>query len=274
MFLIKWELIALIAFSSFFLLADEDLKSNPLPTLLAENSSAENKLNSVIQEQIKNHQKEGEHQKKVSNLAEDTRDIRSDYQITLRQLENAKAYNAQLKKLIQSQEEEKLSIREQITEVKQTSKEITPLMLEMIDNLEKFTSLDMPFLQKERQGRIKKLKEIMDRADVSISEKYRRILSAYQTENDYGKTIEVYQDFHQVQKDKKQHTNYLRVGRIALVYQSLDGKNQGYWNQYKKTWEPLSSRYKKSIEKGIKIAKKQQAPDLLILPVPAPLEKL
>ena len=231
----------------------------------------EHRLNQVVEEQIVNHQKGVESQKKVSSLSEQTGDLISEHEITLRQIESLRSYNNQLKKLISSQQEEMLSIRKQIKEVKKTGKNILPLMLEMTSYLEKFISLDLPFLKEERANRLKEIKKIMDRADVSVSEKYRRLMSAYQIESEYGKTLEAYQGFRTL-KGEKLNVNYLRIGRIALIYQSLDGKKQGYWSQNDKKWLPLPSRYRRAVENGLKIARKQQAPTLLTAPVPAPLK--
>lgn len=232
----------------------------------------ETKLNQVVEEQIKNHKAGAQSQKKVSAIADETQDLVSEYEITLRQIESTNSYNEQLKKLIADQNNEMQSIRTQIVEVKQTGKDIIPLMLEMIKNLEQLIALDLPFLMKERKKRLEEIKKIMDRADVSVSEKYRRIMEAYQIENEYGKTLEAYQGTQEV--DGKQiSANYLRVGRIALIYQSLDGKKQAYWNQSQKTWVPLSSRYSRAIESGLKTARKQQAPTLLTIPIPAPAKK-
>lgn len=254
MTLIQIGLTVLIAVSPFFLSANET------------------KLNQVIDEQIKNHQKGAKSQEKVSTLAEETGDLVSEYEITLRQIESTRSYNEQLKKLIEAQKKEMSSIRTQIVEVKQTGKDITPLMLEMIKNLEKFINLDLPFLTEERTKRLDKIKKIMDRADVSVSEKYRRLMEAYQIENEYGKTLEAYQSVQDID-GKKLSVNYLRVGRVALMYQSLNGKKQGYWDHNKKTWVPLSSRYRRAVENGLKTARKQQAPTLLTVPVPAPAKK-
>ena len=253
MTLIQFGLAVLLAVSPFFLSADES------------------QLNQVIAEQIKNHQKGAKSQEIVSSLAEKTADLVSEYELTLRQIESVRNYNKQMKTLVQDQVNEIKSIHTQIVEVKQTGKDIIPLMLEMTKNLEQFIILDIPFLREERSKRLKEIKKIMDRADVSVSEKYRRLLEAYQIENEYGKTLEVYQGIQDISK-KKISVNYLRVGRVALIYQSLDGKKQGYWDQNKKTWIPLSSRYRKAVESGIKTAKKQQAPTLLTVPVPSPLK--
>ena len=232
MTLLKFGLAVFLAVSPFFLSADNSKTDEPpagfvasvqKTSLYAQN---ENQLNTVIKEQIKNHQTGSQSQKKVSTLAEETRDIVSEHEVVLRQIESVRSYNTQLKKLIEDQKNEMSSIRTQIVEVKKTGKDIIPLMLEMTKNLEQFINLDIPFLMKERKKRLNEIKKIMNRADVSVSEKYRRLMEAYQIENEYGKTLEAYQGVQEI-KGKNLSVNYLRVGRIALIYQTLDGKKTG-----------------------------------------------
>jgi len=70
---------------------------------------------------------------------------------------------------------------------------------------------------------------MMPRADVTVSEKYRRIVEAYQLEMEYGRTIEAYRG----ERDGKT-VDFLRVGRVGLMYQSPDGKETGYWDAQRK----------------------------------------
>ena len=231
----------------------------------------EKKFNQIIDAQIINHQQGVESQKKVSQMADKTQDLVHEYSQTLRQIDNLRIYNSQLRQLIENQKQEVVSIRDQITEVKKTRKEIVPFILEMHSTLEEFIRLDMPFLMKERQKRLADIKEIMNRSDVSVSEKYRRLMEAYQIENNYGNTLEAYRGIEAID-GKELSVNYLRVGRLALMYQTLDGKRQAYWDHLKKEWKPLSSRYRRNIENGLKIARRQKAPDLLIVPIPAPIQ--
>lgn len=210
-------------------------------------------------------------QERVTKTADQTKTIVDEYRATLRKIENTKVYNEQLRKLIASQESEMVSMRAQIEDIKNTNKEIFPLMLRMISNMDEFIKLDVPFLPEERSRRLAQIKEVMDNAKVSTSEKFRRVIEAYQIENEYGRTIEAYRGLQNV--DGKELTvDFLRVGRISLVYQTLDGKQQGFWNQKDRKWEELSSSYRKSIQQGLKMARKQAAPNLMTLPVPAPVE--
>ena len=64
--------------------------------------------------------------------------------------------------------------------------------------------------------------------------------------------------------------NFLRVGRIALVYQALDESEAGVWNQRSRRWEPLDGSFGSAIRDGLRIARKQVAPDLIRLALPAP----
>ena len=63
--------------------------------------------------------------------------------------------------------------------------------------------------------------------------------------------------------------DFLRIGRIALMYQSVDGKISGVWNQNTQSWDDASGQ-RNQIKLGLSIAKKQVPPDLVILPVDSP----
>ena len=208
-------------------------------------------------------------QEKVTKVADETKTLLDEYRATLRKIDNTKIYNDQLRKLIESQKTEVVSMRKQIEEIKQTNKEIFPLMLRMISNLEEFIKLDVPFLMDERNRRLSQIKEIMDKAKVSTSEKFRRIIEAYQIENEYGRTIEAYRGV-QKKDDKELTVDFLRIGRVSLMYQSLDGEVSGMWNPTTKSWVQLPSEFDNTVAKGIKIARKQMAPDLIKVPVSSP----
>jgi hypothetical protein len=141
-------------------------------------------------------------------------------------------------------------------------------MLRMIDAIETFVALDLPFLIEERTERIAELRKLMTRADVTDAEKYRQIMEAYQIENEYGRTIESYRGVVEL-GGRETTVDFLRFGRIALVYQSLDQADSGVWNQETRSWDPLDSSYRSAIRQGLRIARKQAAPDLIRLPLPA-----
>jgi hypothetical protein len=187
---------------------------------------------------------------------------------TLKQIDALQVYNAQMNSLIASQEAELESITAQMGRVEVVERSVTPLMLRMVDALEEFVKLDLPFQIEERTKAIEELKAAMNQADLSAPDKYRRIMEAYQIENEYGRTIDAYRST--VQKDGKELTvDFLRFGRIALVYQSLDESQMGVWNNQTRSWEDLDSSFRSTVRQGLRIARKQAAPDLVRLPLPA-----
>ncbi len=208
-------------------------------------------------------------QGRVEALSDATDELLTQYQAALRQHESLRTYNRQLDALLAAQEVERVSLEEQVDRVELVSRDVTPLMLRMIDALDAFVSLDVPFLEEERAGRILDLRKLMQRADVTEAEKYRRIMEAYQIENEYGRTIEAYRST-LASEDKEVVVDFLRVGRIALVYQTLDESEAGVWNQDSRRWDPLEGSFRTAIRNGLRIARKQTAPDLIRLPLLAP----
>ena len=208
-------------------------------------------------------------QAKIDALTEETRELYHEYKTVLKEVEGLRVYNRQLEKQIASQNREMSQLNESIDRVTVIERQITPLMMRMIDGLEQFVELDLPFLANERQNRIERLREIMDRADVAVSEKFSQVLRAFQIENEYGRTMEAYGATINV-GGVDRIVDVLKMGRVVLVYQTSDGEETGMWNQTARQWEVLDEEFTTPVRNGIRMARKQLAPNMLLLPVTAP----
>ena len=180
--------------------------------------------------------------------------------------ESLKLYNDQVQKIINSQISEIENILFQIDELDKTNQKIVPLMIKMINGLEDFINLDLPFLMKERQDRLANLRSTMDRGDISTSEKFRLITEAYKTELEYGRTIETYRDTINID-GVDTSADFLRIGRIALTYLTTDGSKGGYYDLNENTFLKSSGSIKRATEDGLKIAAKQAPPALIQIPI-------
>ena len=209
-----------------------------------------------------------ESQETIDNLDDETTDMLAQYRDILRQTQSLKTYNDQLEQLVSSQRNELDSISLQLENIETTQRDIVPLMSKMIEVLEQFVTLDIPFLQQERNDRLVALKTMMGRADVSLSEKYRRIMEAYQVETEYGRTIEAYQADLNKEGDNRT-VDFLRIGRVNLYYLTLDGREAGVWDTESGQWQTLPDNYLQPIADGLKVARKQLPPDLMVLPLKA-----
>jgi hypothetical protein len=176
-------------------------------------------------------------------------------------------FNQLLEEQVRSQEEEVASIQRQLVEIDTTNRAVLPLMQQMVDTLARFIELDVPFLLEERTARVDNLKRVMERADVSIAEKYRLILEAYQSELDYGHQLEAYEG----EGPEGRTVEFARLGRISLLYRTLDGSEAGYWDAQNKEWVRDPS-YHDAVEEAIRVGRDDGAPELLTVPVPAPQE--
>ncbi|MEP5765622.1 MAG: DUF3450 domain-containing protein [Halieaceae bacterium] len=225
----------------------------------------------LAQEQVKQIEQQGIEraaagaavQKKVDKLHEDTRSLVDDYYAHLKLVEGLRLYNRMLQQQLDGQAQEIDILQTSIADVATVERQILPLMSRMIDGLEQFVALDVPFLLDERNKRIRGLRALLPRADVTVAEKSRRVLEAYQIENDYGRTIEAYKD----KLDLGSATfdaEFLRVGRIALMYQVVGSQDVGYWDSGNLEWVPLSSgRWRRYMNQGLKVAKQEVAPELI-----------
>lgn len=227
-----------------------------------------NDLNKVIDKSSEINKSAAQSQTKIDKIADSMQGRLQQFKTLNKEIDGLAVYNAQLNKQLNNQIEEMESLNLSMDQVSIIERQITPLMMRMITGLEQFVSLDIPFLQDERAKRLVSLKAMMDRADITSSEKFRRVLEAYQVEVDYGRTIEAYTALLDV-NGKEREVDFLRIGRLELIYLTRDGKHAGSYNTETKTFETLPDSTISQINKGLRIARKQLAPDMLTLPVHA-----
>jgi hypothetical protein len=239
-----------------------------LPAVFAAPAGAQ--LQEALTAQVAADRDAAQSQTRIDDIRERTQDAAGRYAQAMGDVDSLERYNNQLQTQVESQEEEIASIERQLIEIETTNREVQPLMQQMVDTLARFVELDVPFLLEERTARVQGLKDIMPRADVTISEKYRRILEAYQIELEYGRTLEAYEGRLGAGADART-VEFAKLGRVSLMYRTLDGEETGYWDVNQKTWV-VDLSYREAVEEAIRVARRDGAPDLLTVPVPAPQE--
>ncbi len=228
-------------------------------------------VDQAVQAEVKTDVDASASQARIDKIVEETDDLAAAYRAALDEIKALRVYNKQVETLIAAQEAEMVSLEEQINGVTGVGRQIMPLMMRMINALDQFVQLDVPFLSEERAERVANLRELMNRADVTVSEKFRRLMEAYQIENDYGRSIEAYAGDLELDGSKRT-VDFLQVGRVALLYQTPDRSETGFWNRDARAWEQLDDGYRTPVANAIRVARKQTAPDLLQIPVPAATE--
>lgn len=208
-------------------------------------------------------------QNKIDQLDDQTRQLLERYRAAVWQGQQLNIYVQQVEPLLATQDAEKQRLASQARDIEGTSRDILPLMLRMVDSFDKFVALDLPFLQAERRERSEGLKRLMADPATPLAEKYRRILEAYRVEGDYGRSFGA-ERMELTLGSSKKVVDVLHVGRLALLYLSLDGAETGWWDSGAKQWKSFGGEHRAAIREALKIAREAAAPELVVLPVPAP----
>jgi hypothetical protein len=154
----------------------------------------------------------------------------------------------------------------QLERMDHIAKQISPFLDEVMARLREFYENDIPFLSVERRRRIDNLERMMAEPDAVVSEKMRKVMEALMVEAEYGHTFEVYRDT----VDVAGHAilvDIFRFGRIALFFQSLDGRDCGFYNVAEGAWQPLPAEYEPAVRTAMEIGAKRRPVELLRLPI-------
>ena len=213
-------------------------------------------------------------QERINSVVEGTRSLEDQYRAINKEIDGLKVYNRLMRAQVDGQTATLEDIGLSMDQVDVINRQIFPLMLQMIDGLDQSVKLDVPFLMDERTDRVNNLQEIMSRSDVSVAEKFRKVMEAYQIENDYGTTIEDYKQSLTIDGATRAF-NMLRIGRIGLYFQSDDTKVTGLWDAKAddgaggKGAFVVDNSARNEVRKGLRVARQLIAPELINVPVSA-----
>lgn len=203
-------------------------------------------------------------QTRVDQLDDQTRALLERFRAASWQAQQLTVYADQLEEIATRQAEEKQSLQRQIEAMQRTEAELLPLMLRMLDTLNRFVEMDLPFLATERRERLDNLERLMSDPEATLAEKYRRLLEAYQIEVDYGRGLGA----ERAEVDGRV-VDQLRVGRLALFALTLEADRAWRWDAESGQWVDADSGLARSIRQGLRMARDTAPAGLLVLPVAA-----
>ena len=234
--------------------------------LAGSNIAAADALTDLQKAEAKIFKQSAKSQAKINNIYEQTQDLLAEYRNTVDEGDVLRGYNDHVQRMVDDQQVNLVSLQRQIDSIDEFKQGVVPLMYKMIDSLDKFIELDVPMNLDRRKDRIANLRDIMDDSNVTTSEQFRLVLEAYEIEAGYGTIFDAYQG--EIDLGGRTLTaDFVHMGRVALVAQSLDAKNSWLWNNQTRAWEELGDEYLKPITDAIRMARKQLPMDLAKLPV-------
>ncbi len=204
-------------------------------------------------------------QQRVEGLDDEADTMIRDYRAILQQIDNIKLFVDQQDIYLESQKSELSSLVRQLDTVEAIKQGMAPMMLRMTIAIEDSIDADLPFLIDERRARVQRVKDALASPNVTPVEQYRQVLNAYKIEVSYGQGLDSYEGPHPTKSGMK--VNYLRYGRVSLVYMAKDEGEIGYYDLVSKSWKSVDGKQALEIRQAIRVAKGEAAPKLVLAPI-------
>lgn len=230
----------------------------------------------------------------------------NEYVGVLNQIQNVKIATAQRELMMGQQEANMELLRSQIETVPATKSSVRGVVTEMVAEIEKVIESDLPFRKEERFARLDRLRTLLADETTLDSDLFRRAMTLYDVEANYGYTISAYTGDHpltpgrrlaackedvessacNLSKDQMKSLgepenrapvdliadtikdgNYVHFGRLSFIYLDLDSREGFRWSKEANGWEPLSSGDILNARKSVRIARGESAPGVVTAPI-------
>ena len=210
-------------------------------------------------------------QQRIDELDEEASALLAEFRAQVKQLELTERYNVSRARQVENQQEDIASFEQDLENVEGVKRAVTPLMEEMIAQLERLVAADVPFLPEERAARLERLRNVMADSSQNEATRYGFILEAFQIEAEYGRTISAYDGTVEVDGEELA-VEFLRIGRVALIYKTSDDQILRIYNKETGQFEDLDRSFLDDVREAFRVAKNQAAPRVLAIPVSAPTD--
>jgi len=207
-------------------------------------------------------------QVRINQLSDEADEILQEYRDVAKIVDGLEVYNASYRRTIAEQERTIAQYDRSIEDAAALQRQVPPVMERMMVALEQFVELDLPFLISERQARLQLIRDTFDDSSVNVAEKFRLVLAAYQQEINYGRVMQHYTDSLEI-GGAERDVDILRVGRVALLYQTSDQTETGVWDKATNQWVTLDDDYRRPVANAIRMAQNLATLEILELPIPA-----
>jgi FtsZ-binding cell division protein ZapB len=165
-------------------------------------------------------------------------------------------------------EESNQALSREKEEAERIRTELAPFLADLLGRLKSLAAADAPFLSQERKDRLARLAVILDDPEITIAEKYRKMMEALFVEAEYGNTVEVYRE--KIVVDGTQVlADIFRMGRVALFFLALDRESAGIFDVAKNQWHTLDKTRVPAIEAVVEMAAKHRPMEVVTLPIGA-----
>jgi len=226
--------------------------------------------NALIEAELSRLERARTAQAQINQIAEETRRRFDEYQVLVKEIDGLRVYNALMQARVDDQNRQLAELRASMDTVTVIERQVVPLMTRMIDGLEKFIELDVPFRKEERLAEVAFLRGLLEQSDVSAAEQFRLIIQAWQTEVDYGMFADSYTGEIEIDGVRRE-VDFLTLGRVGFYYVTPDNARAGAWDNRKREWVPLTRADAEQIRAGLAVLS-SGAPRLLMLPIASPQE--
>lgn len=240
-----------------------------LAALIAVPASGQD-ANALIEVELGRLERARSAQAQINQLAEETRRRFDEYQALVKEIDGLRIYNDLMQARVDTQEQELAELRASIDTVTVIERQVVPLMTRMIDGLEKFIELDVPFRKEQRLAEVSFLRGLLEQSDVTTAEQFRLVIQAWQTAVDYGMFADTYPGEIEIDGVTRE-VDFLALGRIGLYYVTPDNAIAGAWDHRKRDWVRLTRSDALEIRNGIDVLE-TGSPELLMLPIAPPQE--
>lgn len=226
--------------------------------------------NAVIQAELGRLERARSAQAQINQIAEETRRRFDEYQVLIKEIEGLRVYNQLMQARVDTQNRQLDELRASMDTVTVIERQIVPLMTRMLDGLENFIRLDVPFRLEQRLAQVRFLRGLLEEHDVTAAEQFRLIIQAWQTEVDYGMFADRYTGEVEIDGVNRE-VDFLMIGRVGLYYVTPDNSIAAAWDQRRREWVRLTRADAEQIRAGLSVLE-GGAPQLLMLPIAPPQE--